>query len=260
MAIDFHSQDNRSTYAKRQADDTWVNMIQSICVIEGKNVLDIGCGGGIYTKAFAEMGASFVTGLDFSEQILSSAKENCKSYTNINFHLGNALNTQLKKEQYDIILERAIIHHINDLDSCFKEAYKLLKPGGIFIIQDRTPEDCILEGSSTHIRGYFFSKYPSLVSKETVRRHSSEKVIQTLLVEGFKDPQSFSFWETRKTYKVLTDLETDLLNRTGRSILHDLSDKQLEELVSYIKEQLASNDNKIITEKDRWTIWKAIKD
>ncbi|KOO51885.1 class I SAM-dependent methyltransferase [Viridibacillus arvi] len=260
MTIDFHSQDNRSTYAKRQADDTWVNMIQSICEIEGKNVLDIGCGGGIYTKAFAEMGASFVTGLDFSKEILSSAKENCKSYANINFHLGNALNTQLKKEQYDIILERAIIHHINDLESCFKEAFQLLKPGGIFIIQDRTPEDCILEGSPTHIRGYFFSKYPYLVNKETERRHSSEKVIQTLLAEGFKDTQNFSFWETRKTYKALSDLETDLLNRTGRSILYDLSDKQLEELVLYIKEKLALNDNKIIIEKDRWTIWKAIKD
>ncbi|MGE7625329.1 class I SAM-dependent methyltransferase [Viridibacillus sp. NPDC096237] len=97
MAIDFHSQDNRSTYAKRQADDTWVNMIQSICEVKGKKVLDIGCGGGIYTKAFAEMGSSFVMGLDFSEQILSSAKENCKSYTNVDFHLGKCIKYSIKK-------------------------------------------------------------------------------------------------------------------------------------------------------------------
>ncbi|MGE7625328.1 hypothetical protein ACQKMD_20680 [Viridibacillus sp. NPDC096237] len=159
-----------------------------------------------------------------------------------------------------MILERAVIHHINDLNICFKEAFHMLKPGGIFLIQDRTPEDCLLEGNSTHIRGYFFSKYPYLKSKETNRRHSSEKVIKALLAEGFKDTQAFSFWETRKTYKMLADLETDLLNRTGRSILHDLSDEQLEELVRYIKEQLSSNDNNKFIEKDRWTIWKAIKD
>lgn len=89
------------------------------------------------------MGASNVTGLDFSEQILTSAKEKCEEYSNINFKLGNALDTKLEDEQYDIILERAIIHHIQNLNECFKKAYRLLKPGGIFLIQDRNPEDCL---------------------------------------------------------------------------------------------------------------------
>lgn len=155
MTIDFHSQDNRSTYSTRKADLTWISKIKDICDVKGKRVLDIGCGGGIYTKAFVEMGASEVTGLDFSEQLLFSAEKNCKGYTNINFQLGNALDTGLGNEQYDIVLERAVIHHINDLPDCFKEMYRLLKPNGVCLIQDRTPEDCMLEGSPTHIRGFF---------------------------------------------------------------------------------------------------------
>ncbi|PLS14749.1 SAM-dependent methyltransferase [Bacillus sp. M6-12] len=257
MTIDFHSQDNRFTYSSRGADVSWINMLNSICDITGKKVLDIGCGGGIYSRALAEMGASFVTGLDFSEQLLSSAKENSRQYSNIHFQLGNALDTGLESEKFDVVLERAVVHHIKDLDTCFNEIYRVLKPNGVCLIQDRTPEDCLLEGSPTHIRGYFFEQYPQLINKEVSRRYSSAKVLQAFEEAGFKESKEYSLWETRKTYKALAELEADLLNRTGRSILHDLSDQQLEYLVSYIGEQLNTKDK--IIEKDRWTIWKAIK-
>ncbi|GIN87315.1 methyltransferase [Heyndrickxia sporothermodurans] len=257
--IDFHNQENRSTYSTREADFTWVNRIKDICDIKGKNVLDIGCGGGIYTKALAKMGASAVTGLDFSEQILSSAIENCKDIPNIDFEFGNALDTKLDAGQYDLILERAVIHHIHDLKSCFQEMFRLLKSNGLCIIQDRTPEDCLLKGSNTHIRGYFFEKYPSLMKKETSRRYSSEDVCSTLQDIGFKHIKEYKLWEIRKIYEDVNQLAADLLKRTGRSILHELTDHQLEELVQFIVGEFAYAENERIIEKDRWTIWTAIK-
>ncbi|TCP28836.1 ubiquinone/menaquinone biosynthesis C-methylase UbiE [Scopulibacillus darangshiensis] len=256
--INFHSEDNRSTYSSRDADLTWENKIQDICDVKGKKVLDIGCGGGIYSKALAGMGAAAVTGLDFSEQQLSSARENCKGYSNIDFNLGNALDTKLGTGQYDIVLERAVIHHIKDLDTCFKEISRLLKPAGICLIQDRTPEDCLLEGSSTHIRGFFFSKYPELINKETSRRYTSEKVYKVLGDAGFTDSKEYKLWETRESYNGIDDLVKDIVNRTGRSILYELSDKEIEDLEGYIKGQLDHKDNEPIVEKDRWTIWKAV--
>ncbi|MGE8203375.1 class I SAM-dependent methyltransferase [Heyndrickxia sp. NPDC080065] len=258
MPINFHNPEDRFTYAKRNADATWIQLIKKICTIEGKKVIDIGCGGGIYTKALAEMGALKVTGLDFSENILTSAQQNCKEFENINFIVGNALETDLPSEQYDIVLERAVIHHIKDLDTCFKEIYRLLKNGGSCIIQDRTPEDFLLEGSTTHIRGYFFSKFPELIDKEISRRYSSEEVQQALQNAGFHGMKEYQLWETRKVYEDKNDLFDDLYNRTGRSILHELTDEQLQDLVLYIKEKLNSHHQPII-EQDRWTIWKADK-
>ncbi|WP_442599806.1 class I SAM-dependent methyltransferase [Neobacillus sp. D3-1R] len=259
MTIDFQNQENRFTYSTREADNTWVNRIKEICDAEGKKVLDIGCGGGIYSKAFVKMGASEVWALDFSEQILSAAKENCNEYENISFHLGNALNTGLADQQFDIVLIRAVVHHINDINTCFKEAHRVLKPGGILLIQDRTPEDCLLEGSATHIRGYFFSKFPNLIDKEISRRYSTEKVFQEMSNVGFSEQNEYKLWEIRKSYTNMDDLEKDLLKRTGRSILHELSDPQLNDLVQYIKEQVGHSALDSIIEKDRWTIWKAVK-
>lgn len=259
MTIDFHSKDNRSSYASRNADVSWLQKVNKICDVKGKSVLDIGCGGGIYTKAIADMGAFTVTALDFSEQMLFAAKENCKAYPNITFQQGNALETNLKSNQFDIVLVRAVIHHIADLETCFKEAFRILKHGGIYLIQDRTPEDCLLKGSVEHIRGYFFEKYPSILEKEVARRHSSEIVLQTLQNIGFQHSSQYQLWETRKIYKTLEELSEDILSRNGRSILHELNDIQLQDLVSYINSQLKFKNNEPIIEKDRWTIWKAVK-
>ena len=58
-------------------------------------------------------------------------------------------------------------------------------------------------------------------------------------------------------YKNKEHLLKDISDRTGRSILHELDDKELKLLINYI-DNLISIDTDIV-EKDRWTIWKAIK-
>lgn len=44
MKMDFHNPNNRFTYSTREADVTWENKIKDMCNVEGKKVLDIGCG------------------------------------------------------------------------------------------------------------------------------------------------------------------------------------------------------------------------
>jgi 2-polyprenyl-3-methyl-5-hydroxy-6-metoxy-1,4-benzoquinol methylase len=74
MAIDFHSRSNRSTYTGRQADAGWVEAIRRIVDPAGKRIADIGCGGGIYSRAWHELGAD-VVGVDFSQQMVAAARE-----------------------------------------------------------------------------------------------------------------------------------------------------------------------------------------
>jgi hypothetical protein len=80
------------------------------------------------------------------------------------------------------------------------QAYRILKPGGIIMIQDRTFADCQLPGSPDHIRGYFFENFPHLLEIEKRRRHEHNEVVHALLQTGFTRIRSQSLWETRKTY------------------------------------------------------------
>lgn len=258
MEIDFHSPNNRSTYTTRNADNSWVAAIKSLVPIEDiSKAVDIGCGGGIYSKALSDMGASSVTAVDFSKAILEGAKENCKEYKNISFKHGHALETGLKSNEFNLLLERALIHHLKDLPACFTEAYRILEHDGTYIIQDRTPEDCLVKGSNRHIRGYFFECFPKLIEKETNRRHASSFVIDSLKKAGFRKIEEVTLWETRKVYDNKAQLLSDLRERTGRSILHELDDHELIQLLAHIDASILTDHT--IIEEDRWTIWKAVK-
>jgi ubiquinone/menaquinone biosynthesis C-methylase UbiE len=261
MPIDFHAENNRFTYASRQADSSWVERIGKLVSVRDKQVVDIGCGGGIYSKALAEMGAQQVIGVDMSAEMLKGARENARHYEQIEFIQGTAMETGLLSEQYDLVLERALVHHISagELPDAFAEAYRLLKVGGTLIVQDRTPEDCLLPGSENHVRGYFFEAYPKLVPKEVQRRHDSETMQAALQQAGFSSVGEHGLWETRRVYESLGELKADLLARTGRSLLHDLTDEELSSLVEHIAGELQKRDGHEIVEQDRWTIWIARK-
>jgi len=56
MPIDFHDEQNKQTYATRNADESWISLIKDTVVVSNTRIADIGCGGGIYTKALIKMG------------------------------------------------------------------------------------------------------------------------------------------------------------------------------------------------------------
>ncbi|TCZ81160.1 SAM-dependent methyltransferase [Paenibacillus albiflavus] len=259
MPINFHDQNLQRSYALREANESWRNWIEGKINLQGKSVLDLGCGGGIYSRALAAMGAADVLGMDYSESMLEGARSNLPADHQIRYQQGNALRTGLNDASFDVILERALIHHVQDLDVCFTEAYRLLKPGGQLIVQDRTPEDCLLPGSASHIRGYFAERFPHLAAVEAERRHTSDQVLRSLRKAGFKSINEEKLWEVRRIYEDLQDLRHDLLERRGRSILHELNDSELTEIVEYIEAEMIKVSSRPIVEQDRWTIWFAVK-
>ncbi len=206
------------------------------------------------------MGATHITCIDSSEIMLSDAQSKLKAHNNTTYVAADALHTTVEDKQFDVILERALIHHLNqeDLTACFSEALRILKPGGKLIVQDRTPEDCLLAGSQTNIRGYFFERYPKLTQLEIERRYTNSMVLDALQQAGFRHTEKRQLWETRQLYDNFVALEQELKNRTGRSILHALTDEELNDLTHYIHRRL-DGDKQTIIEQDRWTIWSAMR-
>ena len=98
--------------------------------LEGLNILDIGCGGGLISEPMSRLGAK-VTGIDASEKNIEIAKlHSKKNKLEINY-----LNTSPEKldelENYDIILNLEIVEHVENVNLYIKACQKLLKKNGL---------------------------------------------------------------------------------------------------------------------------------
>ncbi|MFD1040531.1 class I SAM-dependent methyltransferase [Virgibacillus byunsanensis] len=93
MPVDFHDNCNKQSYTRRVVDKSWIDTIEKLFDYKRPNqAVDIGCGGGIYTKALADIGIPEITGVDFSEAMIAGAKQNCHDYDQLHFKTGNASN------------------------------------------------------------------------------------------------------------------------------------------------------------------------
>lgn len=262
MAIDFHAPSNAGTYASRSAPAGWGDAITQIADPRGLRVADIGCGGGIYSTALAGMGAAHVTGIDFSAQMIQDARKRAAALgvTNVTFEQGDATRTGFPDGSVDLVLQRALIHHLPSLTLALREVHRLLDDGGVLLIQDRTMADVLAPASAEHFRGWFFELFPRLVDVESQRRPDPHHVEQCLEEAGFSLVSRQQLAEERRTYADTDELRADLMARTGRSILHELDDHELAQLADRVCEQLNSRlgDSQLIREIDHWTVWKAI--
>jgi ubiquinone/menaquinone biosynthesis C-methylase UbiE len=255
VPIDFQAPRNARTYSDRDADDTWSSVVEPLVRAEGSSVVDIGCGGGTYTRAWHDLGAATVTGVDSSASILGAARESHGQHPGVSFRQGDATNTGLPAACADIVWERALVHHVPNLAAVAAEAWRLLRPGGTYLIQDRTADDVLVPGSEEHPRGWFFEAFPRLLTTETGRRPGSAELMSVLAGQGFTGLHTLQFWETRRIHRDREDYLAEIRNRTGRSILHELSDSEIKELVEYLAERLPTGP---VKERDRWTLWRAI--
>jgi ubiquinone/menaquinone biosynthesis C-methylase UbiE len=254
VPIDFHDPVNRTTYSGREADASWREAVTQLVDPGGWDVVDVGCGGGTYTRAWHELGATTVTGVDFSEPILEQARAEHGDLPGVTFRSGTATATGLDDASADLVFERALIHHTPEFVAVAAEAARVLRPGGTFLIQDRTPDDVAEPGSIEHPRGWLFEVFPRLLEVENGRRPTSGAVSEALVTAGFAGVASSSLWEVRRRYADREDYLGEIAQRTGRSILHELSDPELEHLVGELRARLPEGP---VVERDRWTLWRA---
>jgi len=98
--------------------------------LEGINILDIGCGGGLISEPMARLGAK-ITGIDASEKNIKIAKLHAKK-NNLKINYLNTSPEEFKNyENFDVILNLEIIEHVENVNLYIKSCYKLLKKNGL---------------------------------------------------------------------------------------------------------------------------------
>ncbi len=98
--------------------------------LQGKKILDIGCGGGLISEPLARLGGS-ITGIDASKKNIEVAKLHAKK-SNLKINYQDKSPEQLDStEKFDIILNLEIIEHVENVDLYLKSCSNLIKKGGL---------------------------------------------------------------------------------------------------------------------------------
>ena len=105
------------------------------------------------------------------------------------------------------------------------------------------------------IRATLFKCFPQLLEFERSRRPLRSGYREILKKLGFQIVDVATLDEVRKVYTSFMELEREILERKGKSILFELSDTQLKHYCAELKK--ASSANQKFEEIDRWTIWVA---
>jgi 2-polyprenyl-6-hydroxyphenyl methylase / 3-demethylubiquinone-9 3-methyltransferase len=101
--------------------------------LDGLDILDIGCGGGILTESLARLGAD-MTGIDPAAKNIAVARLHAEqSGLAINYLPTTAEALASERRKFDVVLAMEVVEHVRDVKAFLTTAASLVRPGGVLV-------------------------------------------------------------------------------------------------------------------------------
>lgn len=200
--------------------------------VAGKNILDLGCGEGIYARKLKTLGARLVVGVDVSSEMVALAQkiETAKPL-GIRYEVADAANVE-KLGEFDIVLGSYLLNYARNpehLAQFCRAIAKNLKPGGRFVGINDNPANAL--SSYPKYKKYGFIKHAP------TPRSEGDVVRYTLFQENGEEFGFDNFYLAPETYTRtfaatgfnnfkwhIPTVTPEGLNRLGRDYWHEFND------------------------------------
>lgn len=143
-----YSQMPRSVSGLNAAGE-WETFRSMLPSLEGRRVLDLGCGYGWHCRFARERKAKSVLGIDLSEKMLLRAAE-LTDDAGIEYRRMPIEEITFDDGEFDVVISSLAFHYIEDFEQICKRVYRALSPGGSFVFSVEHPIYTALPAQDWH--------------------------------------------------------------------------------------------------------------
>lgn len=116
----------------------WHIFREMLPALQGKNVLDLGCGFGWHCIYAREQQARRVVGVDISEKMLARARESNNDPA-IEYRQQAIEDIDFAPGEFDVVISSLALHYVEQYDTVCRKVFRSLTPGGAFVLSMEHP-------------------------------------------------------------------------------------------------------------------------
>lgn len=113
----------------------WADLLLPLINGRGRRIADLGCGTGTLSLLLADEGGHFVSGVDFSSEMIRRARDKSdRTIPKPVFTVSDAANPPLPPGSFDVVLSRHVLWTMPDPAAALQNWIELLTPTGVLIL------------------------------------------------------------------------------------------------------------------------------